>query len=735
MKPVTIKAENTTELKNENKNVFLEFKRDFVYIPEKTGKKANEKSAEKVILKAYSDFRYAAYINGEFVLNAQFADPAGVKTYAERDVSHFLRHGENEIYAVIFHMAFDHQVIRATEKPFFAFEITCGEKTIVSSDEHTLCRKSAGYIAGAPITFQIGEGFNYDFCAKDKPWQNCELLTPDFIEKKRPILINEITSPLKSVVCAQGEFAYSVNGGIPNETFCDYCGVPEENPGERFQTCYMLSERFSQMTGSSRINGDVLSGENALAFKSVKRENSPVKPNGTFVIVDLGRETCGYLTFAISVKSACKAAVCWGEHLADLRVRSFVDGRNFAFLFNLKAGENVFDDYILRLGLRYLCLFVESGEVTVKRLSVRETYYPFKPVKKDFGDMLLNSIYETGRRTLELCAHEHYEDCPWREQALYGMDSRNQILFGYGAFNEYVFPRASLKLFADSLRADGLAEICPPSRGKITIPSFTLYWIMAVCENAQADYNEQFITEILPAALKSMDKFIELSGEIGVKLFKEPEFWNFHEWSDGLEGGEIWRTKEIPVRYDGLLTALGAVAAKKLAELLRLRGDNDKAEKYESAAQKIRASLENFYDEEKGFYASYIESDGKTKSGYHEYMQAVALCAGIGEHSEESEKRARKLVYALKNGNPALVKSTYSAMLMKYMAIASYDKNYDWCVKNVAEVFGKAVLSGVTSFYETEYGEKDFGDAGSLCHGWSAAACYVLDRWQKDKNK
>ena len=134
------------------------------------------------------------------------------------------------------------------------------------------------------------------------------------------------------------------------------------------------------MTGSSRINGDVLSGENALAFKSVKRENSPVKPNGTFVIVDLGRETCGYLTFAISVKSACKAAVCWGEHLADLRVRSFVDGRNFAFLFNLKAGENVFDDYILRLGLRYLCLFVEAGEVTVKRLSVRETYFPFKPV-------------------------------------------------------------------------------------------------------------------------------------------------------------------------------------------------------------------------------------------------------------------------------------------------------------------------------------------------------------------
>jgi hypothetical protein len=28
--------------------------------------------------------------------------------------------------------------------------------------------------------------------------------------------------------------------------------------------------------------------------------------------------------------------------------------------------------------------------------------------------------------------------------------------------------------------------------------------------------------------------------------------------------------------------------------------------------------------------------------------------------------------------------------------------------------------NGATSFWETINGEKDFGNAGSLCHGWSA---------------
>ena len=50
-------------------------------------------------------------------------------------------------------------------------------------------------------------------------------------------------------------------------------------------------------------------------------------------------------------------------------------------------------------------------------------------------------------------------------------------------------------------------------------------------------------------------------------------------------------------------------------------------------------------------------------------------------------------------------------------------------MENVAEIFGKMLYAGATSYWETERGEADFNDAGSLCHGWSAVACYVLDKY------
>lgn len=43
------------------------------------------------------------------------------------------------------------------------------------------------------------------------------------------------------------------------------------------------------------------------------------------------------------------------------------------------------------------------------------------------------------------------------------------------------------------------------------------------------------------------------------------------------------------------------------------------------------------------------------------------------------------------------------------------------------------LFNGATSFYETEYGEADFADAGSLCHGWSSVACYVFDKYLQSK--
>ena len=36
---------------------------------------------------------------------------------------------------------------------------------------------------------------------------------------------------------------------------------------------------------------------------------------------------------------------------------------------------------------------------------------------------------------------------------------------------------------------------------------------------------------------------------------------------------------------------------------------------------------------------------------------------------------------------------------------------------------------GATTFWETDKGERDFSNAGSLCHGWSAFPAYLYIRY------
>lgn len=780
MQPITLKrgADFTRD-----SNVILEFKRDFY---------CDKQDLTCAKLKIYSDFRFAAYINGAFVSNAQFADCASVKTYTEVEISAFLRCGNNRIRVIILHYDKDYQIIHATPRAFCAFEITSGDKILAESDLKTAARVSPRYKIGDKITPQLGFCFDYDFtagacgaengescedcencencengknsgalqaCAKEE-WGEVEFVNSSFEEQKRPISECDVLPPAKSEIIAQGAFKY--NGG--------------KSAGEKMQRAYLSNISFFALSGGkSRVKGDcVLSGcDNLksgcarqggtcgfgspsdasasggifLSFDNAREFLGDDLPSGMYVLADLGRETCGYLSICVEVENDCVAMLGWGEHLADLRLRTSVGGRNFGLTLKLKKGKNTLDDRLLRFGLRYLCLFVEAQSVKIIRLSVSETLYPFKPVKKDFGDKLLNKIYETGARTLLLCAHEHYEDCPWREQALYGMDSRNQMLFGYGAFEKEQalrFARASLKLFAQCLRADGLVELCPPSHCDLVIPSFTFYWIIAVCENADFDLDLAFIGEILPAVKLAADKFLSRADERGLKTLVGSDYWNFHEWSDGLDGfghnasssaagdENAEADKEPAPDYDCILTALAVIATKRLSVLLKRIGKVGEGERYAAHSAMLKRALNGFFDEKSGFYCSYLTKNGQ-KIGYHEYTQAVVLASGAADNLGETVES--RLVNALKNGSPALVKMTYSAMLIKYEAIIAADKNADWCVENVADVFGSMLLGGATSYYETALGERDFDDAGSLCHGWSAAACYVLDTYAALKSK
>lgn len=658
----------------------------------------HSETCRKTVLKISADYKFAAYINGAFVANGLCADLPCHKGVASVDVTEFLIKGENRLIILAEHTFEDYSVARSMPA-FIAFSVEEGENVLAFSSENTLARPAKGYRAGDLITPQLGLGWSYDFTSQPAAWENARLVDTEITFEPRSIPLMNMQPRCASSIVAQGVYKYREGA----------------TAAEKMQNSWLATLPFAAMTGKGRAEFADLSSP--LRF-------SATGGDGIFVVVDLLKEVSGYLSLSLKTTRACRAFLGWGEHLSDLRVRTKIANRNFASALYLAAGENKLSDDLHRIGCRYLALYVEADAFEVEYIGIRESLYPFKEIKKDFGDRLLNKIYEISRRTLQLCAHEHYEDCPWREQALYGMDSRNQMLFGYSAFQEYELPRASIRLFAYSAEEDGLIPLCAPARNSITIPVFSIFWMLALCENAREDYDECFVKEMLPYAEKMLKTFEARTTEEGVSCFTEPHYWNFYEWTDGLDGGEIFRKEPISATSDGILTALALLAAKRISELENRAGNAAYAEKLSEYAENLRKCLEGFYDGQKGLYASFI-AEGK-RTGWHEYTQAAMILTDCVERD-----RALRLSELLKQSSGELVKISFAALSLKYDAIIQTDGDIDFCVNEICDIYGKMLFSGATSFWETEKGEADFGNAGSMCHGWSAVACYVFDRYLK----
>jgi hypothetical protein len=69
---------------------------------------------------------------------------------------------------------------------------------------------------------------------------------------------------------------------------------------------------------------------------------------------------------------------------------------------------------------------------------------------------------------------------------------------------------------------------------------------------------------------------------------------------------------------------------------------------------------------------------------------------------------------------------TLSHSIFKYESLLRRPAQYAKAVfDEIADVFGKMLYNNATTFYETVDGARAFGNAGSLCHAWSAIPTYL----------
>lgn len=428
-------------------------------------------------------------------------------------------------------------------------------------------------------------------------------------------------------------------------------------------------------------------------------------------IVDLLSESVGFLDMDFDSDVEQTITVAYGEFLSKGNVRRYMHNNDFSIDFVAKSGNNKYINCFRRFGCRYLQIFTEHP-ITINYMGIRPTNYDVVPVESNFRSAKRNKIFKTSQKTLLCCMHEHFEDCPWREQALYTMDSRNEALCSYYGFNNYEFARSNLQLIAKGLTEFGLLSICYPTTRDIPIPFFSLAYPLEVYEYIENSGDKTILDEAFPVIktiIKTFESRIEDNGLIA--NFPYP-FWNFYEWSDGSSNGDqISRKKDdfYPHQYDLILNCMYLYALGYYQKLCAMQN-----EKYDCDTAKMKDAIKKtFFDSQTNLYkANSLENC----SLYTTLGNSLAVLVGLGDESTIDTILKSKTVVPITLSMNTFI---YDAMLK-----TNAQKYKKFILKDIDKKYSNMLKYGATTFWETEEGPASLAHTGSLCHGWSAMPIY-----------
>ena len=630
-----------------------------------------------------SDTKYAVYVNDSLAAFGQYPDYPWYKIYDGVDLSAFADEGNNTLKIVVYYCGNGDFATNYDGGPGLWFELKNNRGELLAcSGEECLSAPSPYYISGKKekITSQLGYRIAYDAKAEEPK----NLMPSRIVEKQGP----HFPRPVQLLVTACPKI------------------------GELVKEC-----GFSYTVGGregKKQNDAVLCNKNSSS-------------NGQYFLFDLKEETVGLLWLSLDCKTQAKIVIGYGEHITDGRVRAAVgNNRDFTFTYFAKKGNQNYICPFMRFAARYIQVFAETKEDLKISVSLVPVEYPVQPLPFKAGGELRQKIYDVSVRTLRLCMHDHYEDCPWREQALYALDSRNQMLYGYSAFGKdsFAYARANLKLIGESSKS-GLLPITFPTQSFLRIPSFSLYYIIAMREYAEYTADYTLLSEYYERMQGIVALFAERMENGFVPIFYGSDaYWNFYEWAEGLEGKLFAAEKK---RFDLPLNALFSLTLQNMQIICGFLNKKEDGALYaELSAAVNRAVNERFYDAERGLYRTF-------DSGAHYSETANAFAVLCHAAQGETAKNICRILAEEKNG---MVESTLSMTGFVYDALLLSDKDgyRSYILSDIEKKYGYMLQRGATSFWETIKGEADFGGSGSLCHGWSAMPAYyyhILQSGQK----
>jgi hypothetical protein len=654
-----------------------------------------------------ADTDFIAYLNGVEFGRGQFSDYPREKTYSSFGLPKLIA-GKNIITVLVYYCGENFQVYAPGQAGMIGN--IKSKKLDIITDSSWLCTAHHSFKSGImpTLTSQLGFTTSYD-ARKDidyfnnipdpKVWKNavelssavdgfCQSLNP------RPIPLLKLEKPVLTRIVKQGVFrrykeldTFAQTVSKDEITFTDYDKVFNKNP----VICPLDYESDCSITINNTEN--------------------------TVFVVDLGKESVGFITLKFRCAAGTVFDISHGEHLDDGKVRCEIDGRNFTDRYIAKDGLNSYQLPFRRIGGRYIQLNITriSSDIEIFYVGIAPWNLPL-PQDSDFDcpDHNILKLRRVAIDTMKLCMHEHYEDCPWREQALYSYDSRNQIIYGYYVWGNYNYVKASLELLGKGIREDGYLNLCAPIKRLRTIPIFSFVWVVELMEyylySGNIDLFKRFKKQIEFMIESRLEEYNEALG-----IFEIPRkeyLWNFYGWDKGLSQNGCPSNE-----YHALYNLYFLEMLTAFVFMLEAVNNKSLSSKYKAIADKLGENIvEQFWDDKKGCLAT--KKINNELSMYHEHTQFLALTLDI----VDSDKKQRILQNII---SKKLLESSLSSMLYMVRGLLNAGPEGRIFIRErLNKVFYPMLDAGATSLWETTLGSKDFGLAGSLCHAWSSLPVY-----------
>ena len=657
---------------------------------------AREGKAE-LLISAHSN--YCATVNGIFADCGQMPDYETRQIYDTLDITELVQPGENVLELTQYVAGRSFSTARPAV-PAVIFEIRQEGTVLAYSGEHTLSGENRRYLSlKEEISGQCGYNCAYDANLPDTVFEESVLADKPSNLIPRPVQKVRIGAPMAAELLTQGLF-------VDRE--------PNQVKSQRMQTAF-LSTMLRQELLQGKQQACRWGGETLPCTDLAWQLPEGCSADGAYFVFDLGNEYAGFVDVELETQEPVEVLIGYGEHLQDLRVRAKVHNRHFCFGYKAKPGKNRFFHSLQRIAGRYLQVHIYGKAGVINRVGIRSADYPVTRQPMPVTDGLDQWIWEVGCRTLELCMHEHYEDCPWREQALYTMDSRVQMLCGYYAYKEYAFAREALRTALESLRPDGLLELCPPGIVSLNIPSYTAVYVRQVLEYMQYSDDLTLGQECFEGLTRIVEGLRQRIDETGLFAGHQGhEYWHFYEWRPGMHTLGITE----PGFYEAPMQAFVADAFSCYDQICTVLKKPGGAVYAQAAKDLLCKAHQVFFDPQAGAYKTHP----KDEAPVHELTQAMMLF--VGGVPEEEQARVRQSILDGK-----LIPTSLSMTIYTYEALLQDAENKAFVLEKIRQVWGEMLRAGAQTFWETEDGHWDFDRAGSLCHGWSAVPIYIFARY------